>query len=65
MTAAQVITAIDSLPPQEREAVIHHVHEIEADMIPESFRTGMDEAARGELIEMHDEHFHRPPVTVK
>ena len=43
MTATQVIAEIDRLPPEEKEAV----------MIPDSFRTGMEEAARGELIEMN------------
>ena len=61
MTASQVIAQIDSLPPQEREAVFHHVHELEAAMIPESFMRGMEEAERGELSEMRDEQFKSPP----
>ncbi len=64
MTAAQVIAEIDCLPPQEREAVIQHVHELEADMIPDSFRTGMAEAERGNLLEMSDSHFRTPPVAI-
>lgn len=62
MTASQVIAQIDSLPPDEREAVFHHVHELEEAMIPESFLRGIEEAERGELSEMRDEHFQTPPV---
>jgi hypothetical protein len=61
MTATQVIAEIDRLPPEERKTVFQHVHELEESMIPDSFRTGMEEAARGEVIEMQDEHFTRPP----
>jgi hypothetical protein len=61
MTATQVIAEIDRLPLEGKGAVIIHVHELEATMIPDSFRAGMEEAARGELIEMEDAHFTRPP----
>jgi hypothetical protein len=61
MTAQQVIAEIDRLPPEEKRAVIVHVHELEESMIPESFRGGMEEAAWGELIEMEDVHFNSPP----
>ena len=57
MTASQVIAAIDALPPQEREAVFRHVHELEESTIPESFLRAIAEAERGELIEMHDGQF--------
>ena len=62
MTATQVIAEIDRLPPQEKEAVFVHVHELEEAMIPDSFLQGMEEARRGELIEMEDAHFTRPPL---
>ncbi len=61
MTATQVIAEIDRLPLEEKEAVFVHVHELEESMIPDSFRMGMKEAARGELIELQDTHFTRPP----
>ena len=60
MTATQVIAEIDRLPLEEKEAVFVHVHELEESMIPDSFRTSMKEAARGELTEMQDTHFTRP-----
>ncbi len=61
MTAKQVIAEIDSLPIEDKEAVIIHVHELEAAMIPDSFLQGMAEAQRGELTEMEDAQFnHRP-----
>jgi hypothetical protein len=62
MTATQVIAEIDRLPPQEMEAVFLHVHELEESMIPDSFLKGMEESKRGELIEMEDSHFSRPPL---
>ncbi len=60
MTAEQVIAEFNRLPPDEKKAVILHVDELEESMIPESFRIGMEEAARGELIEMEDAHFDDP-----
>lgn len=62
MTATQVIAEIDRLPIEEKEAVIVHVHELEAGMIPDSFLQGMAEAQRGELMDMEDAHFQFPPV---
>lgn len=62
MTATQVIAEIESLPPQEREAVFVRVHELEQEMIPDSFLQGMQEAMRGELIDMEDAHFITPPL---
>ena len=62
MTASQVIAEIDRLPPQEREMVFSHVHELEEATIPSSFLQGMEEAERGELRVMEDAHFTRPPV---
>ncbi len=64
MTANQVIAEIDSLPPHEREAVFHHVHDLEEAAIPESFLRGMEEAQRGDLSEMRDDQFLKPPVAV-
>ena len=62
MTATQVIAEIDRLPPKEKEAVIVHVHELEAAMIPDSFLQGMAEAQRGELLDMKDADFQIPPA---
>lgn len=61
MTATQIIAEIDRLSLEEKEVVIVHVHELETAMIPDSFRAGMEEAARGELVEVEDAHFTRPP----
>jgi hypothetical protein len=62
MTAMQVIAAIDRLRRKEQEAVFAHVHELEEAAIPDSFLQGMDEARRGELLDMEDRHFVTPPV---
>lgn len=62
MTAAQVIAAIDHLPREDQEAVFAHVHELEEATIPESFLQGIEEAKRGELLDMEDEHFITPPA---
>lgn len=62
MTAAQVIADIESLPPQEREAVFVRVHELEQEMIPDSFLQGMDEVMRDELLDIQVAHFQFPPV---
>lgn len=62
MTATQVIAEIESLPPQERERVFLRVHEIEEASIPDSFLQGMEEAMRGDLLDIEDAHFQLPPV---
>ena len=61
-TASQVIAEIERLPPQERELVFLRVHEIEEATIPDSFLQGMDEATRGDLLDIEDAHFQLPPV---
>jgi hypothetical protein len=38
------------------------VHELEQEMIPDSFLQGMQEAMRGELIDMDEAHFINPPL---
>jgi len=62
MTASQVIAEIERLPPQERELVFLRVDEIEEATIPDSFLQGMDEAARGDLLDIEDARFQLPPV---
>jgi len=62
MTATQVIAEIESLPPQERETVFLRVHEIEEAMIPASFLRGMEEAMRGDLLDMDEASFLNPPA---
>lgn len=64
MTASQVIAEIDALPPHERETVFHYVHDLEAAAIPDSFIRGMEEAGRGEAIEIREEQFQSPPAAV-
>ncbi|WP_395742544.1 hypothetical protein [Prosthecobacter sp.] len=62
MTAAEVIAEIEGLPPEERELVFLRVHEIEEASVPDSFLQGMEEAMRGELLDIKDDHFQLPPV---
>ena len=62
MTASQVIAEIESLPPQEQEQVFLRVHEIEEASIPDAFLQGMEEAMRGDLLDIEDAHFQLPPV---
>ena len=62
MTATQIIAEIDRLPPEEKQAVLIHVRILEDEMIPDSFLKGMEEAERGELLEIEDRHFLAPPV---
>ena len=52
MTATQVITEIDRLPPEEQQAVFRFVRRREEESIPESFLTAWAEAQRDELIDM-------------
>jgi hypothetical protein len=54
MTASRVIAEIDRLPPDEKRAVFLHVHTLEGEMNPGSFREGMAEAKRGELTPMEN-----------
>jgi hypothetical protein len=62
MTATQVIAEIENLPIEERERVFVRVHELENEMIPQSFLQGMEEALRGDLMEVEDGHFSHPPA---
>lgn len=62
MTATQVITEIENLPPDERETVFLHFRVMEDAMIPDSFRQGMEEVARDELLDVEDTHFQHPPA---
>ena len=61
MTAAQVIAEIERLSPQERELVFVRIHEIEEATIPDTFLQGIDEAAKGDLLDIQDAHFQLPP----
>jgi hypothetical protein len=62
MTATQVIAEIENLPIEERERVFVRVHELENEMIPQSFLQGMEEALRGDLMDVVDDHFSHPPA---
>jgi len=62
MTASQVIAEIENLPREEMERVFVRVHELEDEMIPQSFLQGMEEALRGDLIDVEDDHFSHPPA---
>jgi hypothetical protein len=62
MTATQVIAEIENLPIEERERVFVRVHELENEMIPQSFLQGMEEALRGDLMDVEDDHFSHPPA---
>jgi hypothetical protein len=62
MTATQVIAEIENLPIEERERVFVRVHELENEMIPQSFLQGMEEALRGDLMDVEDDHLSHPPA---
>jgi hypothetical protein len=51
MTAAQIINAIDKLPPAEREKVAAHLLQDDS-WIPESFKRAMEQVESGRTYPM-------------
>ena len=54
MSATQLLQQIESLPKDERVWLFERLCEIEEKDIPESFRQGMAEAERGELLDLDE-----------
>lgn len=54
MSAAQLLHEIESLPKPEQLWLLEKLGELTEADIPESFRQGMAEAARGELIDLDE-----------
>ena len=54
MSATQLLQQIENLPKDERTWLFERLCEIEEKDIPESFRQGMAEAERGELMDMDE-----------
>jgi hypothetical protein len=51
MSVAQILREIEALPPADRQTLFFKLGEMSAADVPESFRIGMAEAARGELLD--------------
>ena len=78
MRAAEIVKELEALPPSERADVARRVLEtlypgrgtavdrlmrrLEHPDIPEDFWEAVEEVEDGKAIEMHDEHFERPPL---
>lgn len=54
MGVNEILHEIDSLPSQERWAVLEHTRQLVEAEIPESFRLAMDEIQRGEAVDLDD-----------
>jgi hypothetical protein len=54
MGASEILNEIESLPAEQRWQVLERTREMLGAEIPESFRQGMQEIARGEVIELDD-----------
>jgi len=54
MSVAQILQEIETLPPKERRKLFSKLSELNAPDVPESFRLGMAEAARGELLDFDE-----------
>jgi hypothetical protein len=52
MSASEILQKIDELPTHERAWLLQKLSEIEG--IPESLRQSLDEAGRGDLIDLDD-----------
>ncbi len=54
MSVAEILHQIEALPSKDRWEVLEHTrHLLEAE-IPESFAQGMEEMARGDVIELDE-----------
>ena len=54
MSVTELLQQIEALPQKERLELVEKLfHLTEAD-VPDSFRAGMEEASRGELIDLDD-----------
>jgi hypothetical protein len=62
MSAAEIIEQLKILPSKERAEVARFILKQDDSWIPAEFRAAMAEAEAGEVIEIQDSHFDRPPV---
>jgi predicted transcriptional regulator len=54
MSANELLHAIETLPKQEQIWLMEKLSELAAADIPDSFRQGMAEAERGELMDLDE-----------
>jgi len=54
MGVSEILEEIKSLPTQQRWEILERTREMLDTEIPESFKQGMREIARGEVIELDD-----------
>jgi hypothetical protein len=54
MGVSQILDEIKSLPPEQRWEVLERTREMLGPEIPESFKQGMREIARGETVELDE-----------
>lgn len=54
MGVSEILQEIKSLPPQQRWEILERTREMLDPEIPESFKQGMHEIAKGEVIELDE-----------
>jgi hypothetical protein len=54
MGVSEILSEIKSLPPEQRWQVLERTREMLGPEIPESFKQGMEEIARGEVLELDE-----------
>ena len=54
MGVSEILNEIESLPAEQRWQVLERTREMLGSEIPESFKQGMQEIARGEVIELDE-----------
>lgn len=61
MNARAILAQIKALPKEEQAEVFEMVHQLEDDVIPESFWQGLDDIEHGRVVEMSVALRARPP----
>jgi hypothetical protein len=54
MGVGQILDEIKALPPEQRWEILERTREMLRSEIPESFRQGMEEIARGDVIDLDE-----------
>jgi hypothetical protein len=54
MSVTEILHEIEALPSEERIRLVEKLVQLTESEVPESFRQGMAEAARGDLLELDD-----------
>jgi hypothetical protein len=54
MSVQEILREIEALPSEERQKVLEEVRRMVEPEIPESFKEGMAEIKRGEVIDLDD-----------